>query len=65
MHGSWRGLAFKYRQEDSNRNNCTYNTQFWNGLGKAYSKICGYMRLRVGVVEKGHHVLIDGTLKTG
>ncbi len=39
-------------------------SQFWNGLGKAYSKICGYMRLRVGAVEKGHHVLIDGTLKS-
>ena len=39
-------------------------SKFWNDLGKAYSKICKYMQLRVAAVEKGHHLLIDGTLKS-
>lgn len=37
---------------------------FWNNLGKAYSKICLFMTNRVNIVEKGHHVLVDGTLKS-
>ena len=39
-------------------------SKFWNDLGKAYSRICHYMRIRVSAVENGHHVLIDGTLKS-
>ena len=39
-------------------------SKFWNDLGKAYSKICRYMQIRVSTVEKGHHLLIDGTLKS-
>ena len=39
-------------------------SKFWSDLGKAYSKIISYMRLRVDTVEKGHHVLVDGTLKS-
>ena len=39
-------------------------SKFWNDLGKACSKILKFMRLRVAKVEAGHHVLIDGTLKS-
>ena len=39
-------------------------SKFWNDIGKAYSRICTYMRIRVAAVESGHHVLIDGTLKS-
>lgn len=39
-------------------------SSFWNDLGKACSKIFRYMQLRVARVEAGHHVLIDGTLKS-
>ena len=38
-------------------------SDFWNDLGKAYSRIVEYMRLRVKAVE-GHRKLIDGTLKS-
>lgn len=37
---------------------------FWKNLGKAYSRICQYMQLRTAAVEKGHHLVIDGTLKS-
>ena len=37
---------------------------FWQNLGKAYSRIVSYMTLRVAAVEVGHHIIIDGTLKT-
>ena len=36
---------------------------FWNDLGRAYSRIVKYMRLRVKAVE-GHRKLVDGTLKS-
>jgi hypothetical protein len=39
-------------------------SKFWNDLGKAYSRICKYMCLRVAAIEKGHHIIIDGTLKS-
>ena len=39
-------------------------SRFWSDLGKAYSKIVRYMCLRVSSVEKGHHILVDGTLKS-
>lgn len=39
-------------------------SKFWNNLGKAYSRICLYMKLRAAAVEKGHHIIIDGTLKS-
>lgn len=39
-------------------------SKFWNDLGKAYSKIVQFMRLRVASVENNHHVLVDGTLKS-
>lgn len=39
-------------------------SKFWSDLGKAYSKIVSYMQLRVSSVEKGHHMLVDGTLKS-
>ncbi len=37
---------------------------FWHDLGKAYSRICKYMQLRTNAVENGHHLVIDGTLKS-
>ena len=37
---------------------------FLNNIGKAYSRICRFMQLRVSKVEKNHHLIIDGTLKT-
>ena len=37
---------------------------FWNNLGKAYSKICKFMEVRVLRVEQNHHIIIDGTLKS-
>lgn len=37
---------------------------FWNNLGKAYSRICKFMEVRVLRVEQNHHILIDGTLKS-
>ena len=37
---------------------------FWQNIGKAYSRIVSYMTLRVATVEAGHHLIIDGTLKT-
>ena len=39
-------------------------SEFWSNLGKAYSKICSYMKLRVDSVENSHHVIVDGTLKS-
>jgi len=39
-------------------------SKFWNDLGKAYSRICKYMGLRVAAVENSHHIIIDGTLKS-
>jgi len=39
-------------------------SRFFNDLGKAYSRICKYMSLRAAAVEKGHHVIVDGTLKS-
>lgn len=39
-------------------------SKFWEDVGKAYSKIVAYMRLRVAAVESSHHVLVDGTLKS-
>ena len=39
-------------------------SKFWNDLGKAYSKINEFMELRIQKVEQGHHVIIDGTLKS-
>lgn len=39
-------------------------SDFWKNLGKAYSKINEFMELRVKAVEQGHHVIIDGTLKS-
>ena len=39
-------------------------SKFWNDLGKAYSRICKYMQIRVAALETGHHVIIDGTLKS-
>lgn len=35
-----------------------------NDLGKACSRIVSFMRLRSGKVKMGHHLLLDGTLKT-
>ena len=39
-------------------------SKFWNDLGKAYSRICKYMQIRVAALETGHHVIIDATLKS-
>ncbi|MCR5812898.1 MAG: transposase, partial [Desulfovibrio sp.] len=39
-------------------------SKFWNDLGRAYSRICKFMDTRVLKVEKNHHLIIDGTLKT-
>jgi hypothetical protein len=39
-------------------------SKFWNDLGKAYSRICKYMGLRMAAVENSHHIIIDGTLKS-
>lgn len=39
-------------------------SKFWHDIGKAYSRICRYMQLRTAAVEQGHHIIIDGTLKT-
>ncbi|MBQ7607817.1 MAG: hypothetical protein IJU76_07580 [Desulfovibrionaceae bacterium] len=37
---------------------------FLNNLGRAYSKICKFMQLRVDRVEKDHHVIVAGSVKT-
>ena len=39
-------------------------SEFWKDIGKAYSMICRYMKLRAAAVENGHHLIIDGTLKS-
>ena len=39
-------------------------SDFWGDLGKAYSRIVSFMKIRVSTVEKGHHILVDGTLKS-
>jgi len=39
-------------------------SRLMNDLGKAYSKIVAFMRERTERVETGHHLLIDGILKT-
>ena len=39
-------------------------SDFWEDMGKAYSKIVSYMRLRVEAVECNHHLIVDGTLKS-
>ena len=36
----------------------------WNNIGHAYSRICKFMEIRVSKVEKNHHIIIDGTLKS-
>lgn len=38
--------------------------EFWQDLGKAYSKITKFMRNRADNIKLDHHVLIDGTLKS-
>lgn len=37
---------------------------FQSDLGRTYSKIIEFMQRRASSVESGHHVLIDGTLKS-
>ena len=37
---------------------------FLGDLGKTYSRIIAFMRQRAAAVEAGHHLLVDGTLKS-
>ena len=39
-------------------------SKFWSDLGKACSRIYGFMKNRAAAVEGDHHVLVDGTLKS-
>ena len=39
-------------------------SDFWNNLGKTYSRIHQFMENRVAAIEMNHHILIDGTLKS-
>lgn len=39
-------------------------SKFWSDLGKAYSRICGFMKNRAAAVESDHHMVVDGTLKS-
>ena len=39
-------------------------SDFLSTLGKAYSRIVQYMSIRTASVEAGHHILVDGTLKS-
>ncbi len=37
---------------------------FLGNLGKAYSRIVSFMRYRAASVEQGHHLIVNGTLKS-
>ena len=39
-------------------------SDFLSSLGKSYSRIVKYMAIRSAAVEAGHHILVDGTLKS-
>ena len=39
-------------------------SSFLGDLGKTYSRIIAFMRERTASVERGHHLIIDGTLKS-
>ena len=54
-------LSEIFKDVDLSRNTIS---DFWESLGKAYSKIHEFMKNRVQTVEHGHNIIIDTTLKS-